>query len=151
MQGLRKSARAPCCCDAAILVNFGVVHVSANTGPLYEALGCTWRFLVSSGEANGNYTTMEIGVPPGVGPSLHLHELEEEQFYVIEGELDYEVGDDAFRACGGDFIHIPRGTLHGFKNVGATPAKLLATFGPGTGVETTFRDAGELIADAGPV
>ncbi len=94
---------------------------------------------------------MEIGVPPGVGPSLHLHETEEEQFYVIDGELDYQVGDESFRASSGDFVHIPRGTLHRFTNAGSRPAKLLATFGPGTGLEEAFRSAGEQIAASGPV
>ena len=127
------------------------MHVPADTGPLYEALGCTWRFLVSSDQAGGSYTTMEIGVPPSVGPDLHLHEIEDEQFYVIDGELDYQVGESSFRASSGDFIHIPRRTLHGFTNVGSTPAKLLATFGPGTGLEEHFRAAGQQIAASGPV
>ncbi len=127
------------------------MHVPADTGPLYDAFGCTWRFLVASSEANGSYTTMEIGVPPGVGPGLHLHEAEEEQFYVVEGELDYHVGDEAFTARAGDFIHIPRQTLHGFTNVGGEPAKLVATFGPGTGIEAVFREAGTQIAESGAV
>ena len=106
---------------------------------------------MSSDQAGGSYTTMEIGVPPSVGPDLHLHEIEDEQFYVIDGELDYQVGESSFRASSGDFIHIPRRTLHGFTNVGSTPAKLLATFGPGTGLEEHFRAAGQQIAASGPV
>jgi quercetin dioxygenase-like cupin family protein len=116
----------------------------ADTGPTYAALGCTWRFLVTSEEATGSYTTMEIGVPPGVGPSLHVHEREEEQFYVLEGALTYQVGDDTIQASQGDFIHIPRGMPHGF-TCGDEHARVLATFGPGTGIEQHFKDVGEII------
>jgi ureidoacrylate peracid hydrolase len=50
--------------------------------------------LVSSVDAGGSYTTMEITVPPGEGANPHSHSAEEEQFYVLEGDLNFEVGGD---------------------------------------------------------
>ena len=67
------------------------MHVAAGTGPAYWTAGCMFRFLVSSEEAGGSYTTMEITVPPGEGANPHFHPNEEEQFYVLCGELTYEV------------------------------------------------------------
>jgi quercetin dioxygenase-like cupin family protein len=126
------------------------MYVPADTGPVYEGLGCTWRFLVTSEQAGGSYTTMEIGVPPGVGPGLHVHDREEEQFYVLEGELTYRVGEETIRASVGDFIHIPRHTPHGF-TCGETPARVLTTFGPGTGIDDDFKSVSAVSAADGPV
>ena len=122
------------------------MFVPAGTGPAYRVYGCVFRFLVSSEEAGGSYTTMEITVPPGAGANMHVHDGEEEQFYILQGELTYWIGDDTIEASTGDLIHIPRGTLHGFKNK-QTPAKLLATFSPATGIEILFQQDGELISD----
>jgi hypothetical protein len=44
-------------------------------------------------------------------------------------------------ASAGSFVHIARGTLHRFKNVGATPAKMLVLFTP-AGMENFFFEAG---------
>ena len=80
---------------------------------------------------------MEITVPPGEGANPHAHVDEEEQFYVIAGELTYAVGGETMPVAAGDFVHIPRGVVHSFQN-GDRQAKLLATFGPGTGIEGLF-------------
>lgn len=63
------------------MTNF--VHVPAKHGAAYWTVGCMFRFLVSSDEANGSYTTMGIIVPPGEGANLHSHLHEEEQFSVL--------------------------------------------------------------------
>ena len=124
------------------MTNF--VHVPAKRGAAYWTVGCMFRFLVSSDDASGSYTTMEITVPPGEGANPHSHADEEEQFYVIDGELIYDIDGTRIEAASGDFVHIPRGILHSFKN-GSRQAKLLATFGPGTGIEQIFIDTGVLM------
>lgn len=120
------------------------IYVPARTGPAYWTLGSMWRFLVTSEEAGGSYSTMELTVPPGEGANRHHHDDAEEQFYVLEGNVTFWVGDQTIEASPGDFIHIPRGTVHSFEN-GTTHARLLATFGPGTGVEKIFQEHGELL------
>lgn len=120
------------------------ILVRSKSGPAYWTVGCMFRFLVSSVDAGGSYTTMEITVPPGEGANPHSHSDEEEQFYVLEGDLDFEVGGDQFSMGRGDFVHIPRGTVHSFK--AERHARLLATFAPGTGIEEIFVDAGELLS-----
>lgn len=118
-------------------------HVPAGSGQAYLVFGDIFRFLVTSEESGGSYSTMEVSVPPGNGPGPHYHEDAEEQFYVIEGELTYWVGEETFQLSTGDFIHIPRGVTHSFKN-GASPAKLLATFAPGLAGDL-FNQVGEPI------
>jgi quercetin dioxygenase-like cupin family protein len=118
-----------------------IVCQPAGAKQPYLVFECIFRFLATGEETGGSYSTMEILVPPGVGPDLHVHDNEEESFYIVEGNLTYWVGDQTFRVAPGDYVHIPRGTSHGFKN-GAMPAKLIATFAP-AGAEKLFQEAGE--------
>lgn len=118
-----------------------VLHVGAATGPAYLIGGCTFRFLATSEETAGGYTTMEITVPPGEGADPHSHADEDEHFYVLEGELTFELDGEAVAVAPGDFLHVPRGVVHAFAN-GPRQARLLATFVPGTGIDRLIVDAG---------
>jgi len=120
------------------------VHVPARSGPAYWTVGCMFRFLVTSEQSGGTCATFEATVPPGEGANPHLHEHEDEQFYVIEGELVFRAGDETIEMSAGDFVHVPRGTIHSFEN-GPTHARLLATLLPGTGLDQVFRDEGVLL------
>ncbi len=122
-----------------------IVYQPAKKAQPFWVFGGVFRFLLTEEESGGSSATMEILVPPGIGPDSHIHESEEEQFYVIEGELTYQVGEQTIHASSGDFIHIPRGTVHSFKN-GRLPAKLLAIFAP-AGAEKVFQEAGEAMVD----
>ncbi len=118
-----------------------IVCRPAGTGQAYWVMGDLFTFLVTGAESAGSYFTLETVVRPGGGPPPHIHHLEEEQFYVLEGELTFQVGGQTYRASSGDFVHIPRDTVHAFKN-GPAPARLLATFAP-AGIEGFFRAVGE--------
>ena len=118
------------------------IHVPARSGPAYWTVGCMFRFLVSSEQAGGSYTTMEITVPPGEGANPHSHPDEEEQFYVIEGELSYEIAGETVAVAAGDFVHIPRGVLHGFRN-GDPRAYVEELRGEAAGRRSALREAEE--------
>jgi len=47
------------------------------------------------------------------------------------------LGDRTVLAQAGDFVNVPRGTVHGFKNVGTEPAEMVVTFVP-AGFERFF-------------
>jgi quercetin dioxygenase-like cupin family protein len=122
-----------------------VMFVSANSGEAYWIMGTLFTYLVTGAESGGSYFTLIVDLGPEQGPPPHIHHLEEEQFYVLDGQLTYSVGDQTFQVKTGDFIHIPRGTVHSFKN-GPKPSRLLATFAP-AGIEGFFREVGELVDD----
>src|SRR5215203_5727108 len=103
--------------------------VPADTGEAYWVMGTLFTYLVTGAESGGSYFTLIVDVGPEAGPPPHIHHLEDEQFYVLEGQLTYSVGDQTFQVNAGDFIRIPRGTVHSFKN-GSKPSRLLATFSP---------------------
>jgi len=74
----------------------------------------------------------ESVLPPGGGyPVPHLHEEYEEVFYVLDGEIEYRIGDDWTVATTGSTVCVPRGVVHAFRNVSTFPARHLALHSPG--------------------
>ena len=80
------------------------------------------------------------------GPPLHVHEREDECFYVLDGELSVRCGDDAFTAAAGSFVFLPRGRPHTFQAAGP-PARLLLIATPG-GLEDYFAEINFAASDA---
>lgn len=115
----------------------GLLHRPVDTGPAYWGPGDHYTFLVTGEESGGAYFVMEALVPPGGGPPPHIHREEDETFYVLEGEVEFLLGDETVMARRGDFVNIPRGTVHRFRNTGMGTARLVLTFTP-AGIERFF-------------
>ena len=64
---------------------------------------------------------------PGGGPPLHVHETEEAHV-LLEGEVEYVIGERRFRATGSYLARVPPGVAHTFANRGKCPFNLLAVF-----------------------
>jgi mannose-6-phosphate isomerase-like protein (cupin superfamily) len=80
-------------------------------------------FIVKAGatETLGAYSVFESILPSGFpGPKPHTHTAEE-AWYVIEGTLKFDIGEDEFVAEAGSLVLAPRGARHSFSNVGAGP------------------------------
>jgi quercetin dioxygenase-like cupin family protein len=103
---------------------------------------------LSGSDTAGAYAIMEGQTPPGAGPPQHRHSREDEAFYVLEGEYEFNVGGQRIRAPGGTFVFGPRGVAHSFRNIGATPARMLIVTQP-AGIEKFFEELGRL-ASSGP-
>lgn len=117
-----------------------IKHVPAGTGPAYCGPGDRITFLITGAETGGAFFMAEVSVAPGGGPPPHVHSREEETFYLLQGSLALRVGGKVLNASAGDFIYIPRGTLHSFKNVGEETAKMLVVATP-AGLEHFFAEA----------
>jgi quercetin dioxygenase-like cupin family protein len=114
-------------------------HRPVDTGPAYWGPGDHYTFLVTGEESGGAYFAMEALVPPGGGPPPHVHSREDETFYLLEGEIEFRLGDDTVTAGAGDFVNVPRGTVHCFRNAGTTTARMILTFTP-AGMERFFEE-----------
>jgi quercetin dioxygenase-like cupin family protein len=66
------------------------------------------------------------------GPLPHVHRLHADSFYVLEGELEFLVGDEKVRAPAGSFVLAPPNVVHTFWNPGPAPARFLNFHTPGT-------------------
>jgi mannose-6-phosphate isomerase-like protein (cupin superfamily) len=79
-------------------------------------------------ETDGRYTLIEIFEPEGEGP-LHVHHREDEGFFIIEGELTFQIGEEAIKASPGSFVFGPKDVPHTY-TVDSGPAKLLFILSP---------------------
>lgn len=76
------------------------------------------------GGSEAGWTFLEAQLRAGHAPPLHLHEHEDEAFYLLEGFMRFRCGDEEFDANAGDFVFVPRGTPHAFR-VGPDGARAL--------------------------
>jgi quercetin dioxygenase-like cupin family protein len=95
--------------------------------------------MVTGAQTNGAYFVMEAIIPPEGGPPTHIHHREDESFYLLEGTLDITLGEKKLKATTGDFVQIPRGTVHAFHNAGRTTARMLLFFSP-AGMDKYFEE-----------
>jgi mannose-6-phosphate isomerase-like protein (cupin superfamily) len=98
-------------------------------------------FKVPTSETAGGLFVMEhTHLLPG-GPPLHLHLNQEEWFYVMEGEVVFQVGEQRVHLHAGDSVLAPRRVPHTFSSVGTTPGRMIIAFCPAGKMEQYFRDA----------
>ena len=77
------------------------------------------------------------------GPDLHVHREHTDAFYVIEGELTFEVGPEpeTRRVAAGGFVAVPPGVQHAFRNDADHDARFLNFHAPDTGFAEFMRGA----------
>lgn len=121
-------------------------YVPADSGPMFWGPGDRYTFLVTGAQSDGAYFVMEALVPPEGGPPPHIHHREQESFYLLEGTLAIQMADTVVQASTGDFVHIPCGMVHSFRNTGTGTARMLLIFSPG-GIEQFFEETLEPVAD----
>lgn len=80
-----------------------------NEGRTIAVVGDVYRFLATGEETAQRYAMSEAIVPPGGGPPQHVHSREEESFYILEGEITFQVGDEQIVAVAGTFANMPAG------------------------------------------
>ncbi len=78
----------------------------------------------------GGFSLHERTAPPGSASFPHVHHEVIEAFYVLEGELEFRVGDREFAGKMGSFVMAPRGVPHAWRNATNETAKALVTFAP---------------------
>jgi quercetin dioxygenase-like cupin family protein len=101
-------------------------------------------------QSNEAMTVFESVAAPGEGPPLHLHQLQDEWLYVLEGKMRIRLADDVVSAPAGSFAFIPRGVPHTWQNSGSGPALFLAMFAP-SALEQFFERYAELTDQAGDI
>jgi quercetin dioxygenase-like cupin family protein len=110
--------------------------------------GHPMAFLVT--DENTRHTSMfDWTIPPQFATGRHVHRVQEETFYLLEGECEWHVGDRRIRATPGTFLFIPPGAPHNITNVSEKPARVLMTVSP-PGHEHYFEELAELAAHGTP-
>jgi mannose-6-phosphate isomerase-like protein (cupin superfamily) len=99
--------------------------------------GIEFTYKASGEDTEGHFAFTEGIVAPHRGAPAHIHHLEDEAFYVLEGKFEVECADESFRAGPGSFVLLPKGLPHRFQNISEKPGRLLCVQSP-SGVEQFF-------------
>jgi quercetin dioxygenase-like cupin family protein len=81
------------------------------------------------------------------GPSPHFHRTISESFYVTAGRVSLYNGDRWRSAVAGDFLYVPQGGIHAFRNESGEPASMLILFTPGAPREAYFEALAQVRAE----
>ena len=117
-------------------------HVAPGEGKALWVAGDLVTLKVVGEDIDGAFLLGEEVSMPGGGPPPHIHQREDETFCVLEGEYEFLVGEHTIRAGAGSVVYGPRNVPHTFKNVGTTPARMLAFVTP-AGFEEFLEKVGE--------
>ena len=100
--------------------------------------------------ATGESTAGEFGLyrwemaaePSGPGP--HFHKTISESFYILSGNVRLYDGKRWIDGTPGDFLFVPEGGIHAFRNESGEPASMLLLFAPGAPREDYFETLGHI-------
>ncbi|MFI9815451.1 cupin domain-containing protein [Saccharothrix variisporea] len=107
------------------------------------------RLVAPGSTTQGQFGLFEWNMKPRAGgPSAHYHKTFSESFYVISGTVRLFNGDKWVEARSGDFLYVPEGGIHAFRNDSDEDASMLILFAPGAPREEYFRELAE-IGDSG--
>jgi mannose-6-phosphate isomerase-like protein (cupin superfamily) len=107
----------------------------------HHSLGfSTIRFKVATRDSGGNVFIIEHEHLLKGGPPLHVHFNQDEWFYVMEGQVDFQVGSERKRLGPGESVLAPRRVPHCFSGSGEKPAHMIIAFTPAGKMEQFFRD-----------
>lgn len=113
-----------------------------DEGEALWLMGASLSTLKATGETTGGaLTLMEHRAREGMAVPLHTHAEQDEAWYLLEGEVTYQVDDRVVQASAGAFAFVPRGVPHGLRVRSAT-ARFIDFHLPG-GFEAFFRAIGE--------
>jgi len=84
----------------------------------------------SAADTGGQYSLLEITAPAGLQTPLHVHYRDDEGFYVLDGTVTIEVGDETVEVGAGEHAFGPRDIPHRF-TVGPDGARMLWILAPG--------------------
>ena len=74
---------------------------------------------------------LEITFDPGSGVDPHFHKAHSDSFYVLEGAIEFHVGDEVLHATPGAYVLDPPNVVHWFRNVSDAPVRMLNLHTPG--------------------
>jgi mannose-6-phosphate isomerase-like protein (cupin superfamily) len=117
-------------------------------GEVYDAGAVKLRVLAQSPDQPIAVT--DNTVPPGFpGPVRHRHARMTDVFYVLEGELTFDLGGERRVLGPGGFVLVPPGVAHTFANPGPAPARFLNVYQP-AGNEQYLKEAVKRLAEGHP-
>jgi mannose-6-phosphate isomerase-like protein (cupin superfamily) len=72
-----------------------------------------------------NTVVLEMTLPVGAAPPLHVHDDLDDTWYILEGQMVVRCGDEELVVGAGHWVSMPRGVPHTFLVVGEIEARIL--------------------------
>ncbi|WP_166908869.1 cupin domain-containing protein [Mycobacterium sp. DL440] len=112
----------------------------------YDSFGLVkYHYLANQQQTNGDYGLYRVDISPQAGgPGPHFHRGMSEAFFVLSGTVKLYDGNDWTDSNQGDFLYVPPGGIHGFRNEADAPTSLLMLFAPGAPREAYFEGLAQL-------
>jgi quercetin dioxygenase-like cupin family protein len=123
------------------------VVIPPGSGKILHFLGVTHK--LTSAQNGGAYYLCEAEFAPESGSPLHIHHLEDEVIYVLDGAIDIRLDNEKLHAPAGGIVHLPRNIPHALQNPLKTSLKIMVCAIPG-GLENYF-DEVEVALQIGPL
>ncbi len=108
-----------------------------------KPFGTPARIMLRTEETGGAFSALLVMHGPGDGPPPHRHANQAEYFFVVEGTYEMTVGGETQTIGPGTMVFCPPNTVHTFKNIGDSPAKMLDWSLPG-GQDRYFQEVDEM-------
>jgi len=105
-------------------------------------------FFLVTGQDTKHTSMFDWTLPPGFSTGTHVHRVQEETFYVLEGEGEWTIGGELIRAKPGAYVFIPPGVPHNIANVSDKPMRMIMTVSP-PGHEHYFEELADLAKSGG--
>jgi quercetin dioxygenase-like cupin family protein len=116
--------------DASNAQTLKPVVVRSDEGEARWWFGSLAVIKATVADTGGQMTIVEITEAPGVEAPLHVHHREDEGFWILEGDVTFEVGDATIQAHAGDYVFGPRDIPHRY-TVGDAGCRMLFIMTPG--------------------
>ncbi len=111
----------------------------------FPAAGQSAHYLATGTSTGGEFGLYRWNMSPDPGgASPHFHRTMSESFFVLTGAVRLYDGQGWRDGHPGDFLFVPPGGVHGFRNESGSPASLLILFTPGAPREAYFEGLAEL-------
>jgi quercetin dioxygenase-like cupin family protein len=111
------------------------LFVPDGTGPLADLGDHRARIKVSARDTDGAFLLADTDVDPQGGVPPHIHDREDETFYILAGRFAIEVGEQSIEAGPGDTVFAPRGIPHTWRCISDTPGRFILLITPGANFE----------------
>jgi mannose-6-phosphate isomerase-like protein (cupin superfamily) len=100
--------------------------------PDYTSWGVEYHYLATQQSTDGDFGLYRVDLAPKAGgPGPHFHKRMSESFFVLSGRMRLYDGQNWVDGTGGDYLYVPPGGIHGFRNEADEPASILMLFTPG--------------------
>lgn len=109
------------------------LSVTETEGPAYWFLNSLSVVKATTDSTGGAFSMVYHTAPPGHETPYHLHHVEDEAFYVLEGEFTFFCDGKKTVVGPGGYMFLPRGIPHGIRCSAPAPSTMLILAMPGTG------------------